>query len=69
MLCCCVSSENNKKYAELDAKLEQKMVESRRNYPGYRSLKSMDSIIMKFPKLREGLRNIRNVFESYGEFS
>ena len=66
MLCCCVNSESNKKYAELDAKLERKMVESRRYYPGHRSLKSMDSIIMMFPKLREGLRNIRNVFESYG---
>ncbi|AEE76858.2 EF-hand domain pair [Arabidopsis suecica] len=65
MLCCCVNSENNKKYAELDAKLARKMVESRSIYPGHRSLKSMDSIIMKFPKLREGLRNIRSVFESY----
>ncbi|CAN6871718.1 unnamed protein product [Brassica oleracea] len=67
MLCCCVNSESNKKYAELDAKLERKMVESRRYYPGHRSLKSMDSIIMMFPKLREGLRNIRNVFESYDQ--
>lgn len=66
MLCCCAKSESNKKYAELDAKLERKMVESRRSYPGHRSLKSLDSIIMKFPKLREGLRNIRSVFESYG---
>ncbi|EOA32477.1 hypothetical protein CARUB_v10015753mg [Capsella rubella] len=65
MNCCCVNSEKNKKYAELDAKLARKMVESRRIYPGHRSLKSMDSIIMKFPKLREGLRNIRSVFESY----
>ncbi|EFH59744.1 calcium-binding EF hand family protein [Arabidopsis lyrata subsp. lyrata] len=65
MLCCCVNSENNRKYAELDAKLARKMVESRRIYPGHRSLKSMDSIIMKFPKLREGLRNIRSVFETY----
>ncbi|KAL1213484.1 putative calcium-binding protein CML22 [Cardamine amara subsp. amara] len=65
MFCCCVNSENKKKYAELDAKLAQKMVESRRNYPGHRRLKSMDSIIMSFPKLREGLRNIRSVFESY----
>ncbi|CAF1964382.1 unnamed protein product [Brassica napus] len=67
MLCCCVNSESNKKYAELDAKLERKMVERRRYYPGHRSLKSMDSIIMMFPKLREGLRNIRNVFESYDQ--
>ncbi|KAJ0235364.1 calcium-binding protein CML22 [Hirschfeldia incana] len=67
MLCCCVNSESKKKYAELDAKLERKMVESRRYYPGHRSLKSMDSIIMMFPKLREGLRNIRNVFESYDQ--
>ncbi|CAN7049346.1 unnamed protein product [Brassica rapa subsp. trilocularis] len=67
MLCCCVNSESNKKYAELDAKLERKMVESRRYYPGHRSLKSMDSIIMMFPKLKEGLRNIRNVFESYDQ--
>ncbi|KAH0917712.1 hypothetical protein HID58_025372 [Brassica napus] len=58
---------SNKKYAELDAKLERKMVESRRYYPGHRSLKSMDSIIMMFPKLKEGLRNIRNVFESYDQ--
>ncbi|CAN6801915.1 unnamed protein product [Brassica oleracea] len=65
MLCCCVSSGSNKKYAELDAKLARKMVESRRYYPGHRSLKSIDSVIMKFPKLREGLRKIRTVFESY----
>ncbi|KAL1200523.1 putative calcium-binding protein CML22 [Cardamine amara subsp. amara] len=65
MFCCCVNSENKKKFAELDAKLAQKMVESWRNYPGHRRLKSMDSIIMSFPKLREGLRNIRSVFESY----
>ncbi|CAH8373766.1 unnamed protein product [Eruca vesicaria subsp. sativa] len=65
MLCCCVNSDSNKKYAELDAKLERKMVESRRYYPGHQRLKSMDSVIMKFPKLREGLRNIRSVFESY----
>ncbi|KAJ0254703.1 calcium-binding protein CML22 [Hirschfeldia incana] len=65
MLCCCVNSGRYKKYAELDAKLERKMVESRRYYPGHRTLKSIDSVIMKFPKLREGLRNIRSVFESY----
>ncbi|XP_010532790.1 PREDICTED: probable calcium-binding protein CML22 isoform X2 [Tarenaya hassleriana] len=62
MFCCCVSKN---KYAELDAKLERRMVECRRNFPAHRSFRSLDSVIMKFPRLREGLRNIRGVFESY----
>ncbi|XP_010468449.1 PREDICTED: probable calcium-binding protein CML22 [Camelina sativa] len=37
MICCCVKSDTNKKYAELDGKLARKMVESRRIYPGHKN--------------------------------
>lgn len=64
MLYCC-SSPN--KYERLDAKLERKMVEVKKGSSGYHNFKSINSIIMKFPQLRESLKNIRAVFEQYGK--
>ncbi|KAI3459653.1 hypothetical protein Pfo_016316 [Paulownia fortunei] len=56
-------------YKRLDTKLERKMMEIKRNASGHSNFKSIDSIIMKFPQLREGLKEIRDVFEQYDEDS
>jgi hypothetical protein len=63
----CRGSSPNK-YKRLDAKLEKKMVEAKRGSPGYHNFKSINSIIMKFPQFRDGLKNIGVVFEQYGKF-
>eukprot|EP00268_Persea_americana_P036819 TRINITY_DN36342_c0_g2_i10.p1 TRINITY_DN36342_c0_g2~~TRINITY_DN36342_c0_g2_i10.p1 ORF type:complete len:240 (+),score=38.72 TRINITY_DN36342_c0_g2_i10:1597-2316(+) len=59
------------KYRRLDPELEKKMVEaiklrasSRRN-----SFKSINSIILRFPQYKEGLKTIKSVFEQYDEDS
>lgn len=65
MLFRCGSSN---KYKKLDAKLEKKMMEVRRNTSGQNNFRSFDSIIMRFPQFREGLKNMRGVFAQYGEF-
>ncbi|KAG7990997.1 hypothetical protein I3843_02G053600 [Carya illinoinensis] len=57
------------KYKRLDAKLERKMVEAKKGFSGYHKFKSINSIIMKFPQLRDSLKNIRAVFEQYDEDS
>ncbi|XXG78781.1 hypothetical protein AAC387_Pa08g2649 [Persea americana] len=63
------NSANN--YRRLDPELEKKMVEaiklrasSRRN-----SFKSINSIILRFPQYKEGLKTIKSVFEQYDEDS
>lgn len=66
MLCACGSPN---KYKRLDAKLERKMAEARRDSSGNQNFKSIDSIIMKFPQFKEGLKNIRAAFEEYDEDS
>ena len=50
--------------------LEKKLVESirQRAASGENSFKSVNSIIMKFPQFKEGLRHIKDIFEQYGEF-
>jgi calcium-binding protein CML len=55
------------KYKRLDAKLERKMAEAKRGSSGHHNFKSLDSIIMKFPQFKEGLKKIRAVFEQYGK--
>uniref|UniRef100_A0A2N9G5V1 EF-hand domain-containing protein n=1 Tax=Fagus sylvatica TaxID=28930 RepID=A0A2N9G5V1_FAGSY len=45
------------------------MVEAKRGSPGYHNFKSINSIIMKFPQFRDGLKNIGVVFEQYDEDS
>ena len=59
---------SSKKYKKLDAKLERKMMEVKRHTSGRNNFRSFDSIIMRFPQFREGLKNIRGVFAQYGEF-
>ncbi|XVE81372.1 hypothetical protein DITRI_Ditri15bG0058200 [Diplodiscus trichospermus] len=66
MLCSCGSPN---KYKKLDSKLERKMIEMKRNASGQSNFKSIDSIIMRFPQFRDGLRNLRGVFEQYDEDS
>ncbi|KAL3506391.1 hypothetical protein ACH5RR_031773 [Cinchona calisaya] len=62
---CCRSSEN--KYERLDSKLEKKMMEIKKSGSGQNRFRSIDSIIMKFPQLKEGLKEIRHVFEQCDE--
>ncbi|KAL3828378.1 hypothetical protein ACJIZ3_017180 [Penstemon smallii] len=64
---CCHSLPNN--YNKLDIKLQRKMKEIKRNASGQISFKSIDSIIMKFPQFKEGLKEIRGVFQHYDEDS
>ncbi|EEF44236.1 conserved hypothetical protein [Ricinus communis] len=64
MFCHC-GSQN--KYKRLDAKLEKKMIEFKRSSSGPTNFKSIDSIILRFPRFKEGLKNIRGVFEQYDE--
>lgn len=45
------------------------MMEIKRNSSGHSSFKSIDSVIMKFPQFRDGLKEIRDVFERYGCYS
>ncbi|CAI9776108.1 unnamed protein product [Fraxinus pennsylvanica] len=60
---CCRSLPNN--YKRLDAELERKMMEITRNSPGNNNFRSIDNIILKFPQIREGLKEIRGVFEKF----
>lgn len=62
---CFHSSQN--KYERLDSKLERKMIEIKRSASGRHKFRSVNSIIMKFPKFREGLKEIRWVFQQFGE--
>ena len=64
MFLCCSSSN---KYNRIDEKLGRKMVEVKRNLAGHDNFKSLNGIILRFPQFREGLQNIRGVFEQYGE--
>lgn len=51
-----------------EAKLEAKMVEAmqRRAAKGT-AMKSFNSIILKFPKIDESLRNCKTIFEQFGK--
>ncbi|KAJ9154017.1 hypothetical protein P3X46_027397 [Hevea brasiliensis] len=64
-LFCHCGSQN--KYKRLDAKLEKKMIEVKRSSSGHANFKSINSIILRFPRFKEGLKNIRGVFEQYDE--
>ena len=52
------------------SKLERKMVEAmqQRALKGT-SVKSFNSVIMKFPKIDESLRNCRTIFQQFGELN
>ncbi|XWS09137.1 hypothetical protein CRYUN_Cryun40dG0060200 [Craigia yunnanensis] len=66
MLC---NRGSSNKYTKLDSKLERKMIETKRSASGQSNFKSMDSIILRFPQFRDGMRNLRGVFEQYAENS
>ncbi|XP_059307095.1 probable calcium-binding protein CML22 isoform X2 [Lycium ferocissimum] len=54
-----------KKYRRLDAKLETKMIELKKSSSGQSNFRSINSIILKFPQLKEGLKEIKGVFEQF----
>ncbi|PHT25993.1 putative calcium-binding protein CML22 [Capsicum baccatum] len=58
-----------KKYRRLDTKLETKMMELKRSSSGQRKFRSINSIILKFPQFKEGLKEIKGVFEQFDEDS
>ncbi|KAJ8547087.1 hypothetical protein K7X08_010673 [Anisodus acutangulus] len=58
-----------KKYRRLDAKLETKMMELKRSSSGKSNFRSINSIILKFPQFKEGLKEIKGVFEQFDEDS
>ncbi|KAL6002755.1 hypothetical protein ACLOJK_022975 [Asimina triloba] len=62
---------SSNKYRRLDPKLERKMSEAikQKAATGSNTFRSINSIILRFPKFKEGLRNIRSVFEEYDEDS
>ncbi|KAI9114974.1 hypothetical protein K1719_013987 [Acacia pycnantha] len=57
------------KYKKLDRKLERKIVEINRSSAGQRNFKSIDSVVMRFPQIREGLKSLKGIFEEYDEDS
>ncbi|KVH90970.1 Calcium-binding EF-hand [Cynara cardunculus var. scolymus] len=67
ILCCCNSPN---RYERLDSKLERKMMEVKNSSSqGSTSFRSINSIILRFPRFKEGLKEIRGVFELYDEDS
>ncbi|XP_024983435.1 probable calcium-binding protein CML22 isoform X2 [Cynara cardunculus var. scolymus] len=63
MMRCC-NSKN--RYERLDSKLERKMMEVKQSStPGNSNIRSINSIILRFPQLRKGLEEIRGVFQQY----
>ncbi|KAF5950585.1 hypothetical protein HYC85_012578 [Camellia sinensis] len=64
---CCHNSLN--KYKRLDTKLEKKMMEVKRSPSGNKNFRSINGIIMRFPQIKEGLKDIRGVFEQCDEDS
>ena len=63
-------SESPQKLCISETKLESQIVKAmqRRATQGT-SMKSFNSIILKFPKIDESLRNCRAIFELFGESS
>ncbi|KAL9232769.1 hypothetical protein vseg_007839 [Gypsophila vaccaria] len=64
IICRC---QNANKHKRLDAKLEKKMIELRHRISRHESFRTINSIIMKFPRLREQIQNLRDVFLQYDE--
>ncbi|XP_019250569.1 PREDICTED: probable calcium-binding protein CML22 isoform X2 [Nicotiana attenuata] len=58
-----------KKYRRIDAKLETKLMELKRSSSGQTNFRSINSIILKFPQYKEGLKEIKGVFEQCDEDS
>ncbi|KAK7293251.1 hypothetical protein RJT34_16114 [Clitoria ternatea] len=64
---CCMSEPSKKR--SLDGKLEKKLAEMKRHKFGESRLKSVDSIVMLFPKFKEKLKTFRGMFEQFDEDS
>ena len=64
MFCC---HKPQSKYERLDRKLEKRMIEIKKSASGQSNFRSINSIIMKFPQFKEGLKEIRDIFRQYGE--
>ncbi|XP_059442490.1 probable calcium-binding protein CML21 [Corylus avellana] len=63
-------SESPKKGWIVETKLEAKMVEAmKKRASGGSAIKSFNSIILKFPKIDESLRNCKVIFEQFDEDS
>jgi hypothetical protein len=64
-----VGKGDTPRHSSAATKLEQKMVEAmqQRAQEGT-SLRSFNSVIMKFPKIDESLRNCRIIFQQFGEY-
>ncbi|KAL7251231.1 hypothetical protein ACSBR1_013124 [Camellia fascicularis] len=56
-------------YKRLDTKLEKKMMEVKRSPSGNNNFRSINGIIMRFPQIKEGLKDIQGVFEQCDEDS
>lgn len=53
-----------------ETKLEAKMVEAMQRRAAKGSvMKSFNSIILKFPKIDESLRNCKDIFQQFGVYS
>jgi hypothetical protein len=63
-----VISGDSPRHTSPASKLEKKMVEAmqQRALKGT-SVKSLNSVIMKFPKIDESLRKCRTIFQQFGE--
>ncbi|XP_073099058.1 probable calcium-binding protein CML22 [Elaeis guineensis] len=66
-----IKCEFPNKYRRQNQKLEKKVTEAikQRAASRKRSFRSMNSIIMRFPHFKDGLGNIKDVFEQYDEDS
>jgi calcium-binding protein CML len=64
-----VGKGDTPRHSSAATKLEQKMVEAmqQRAQEGT-SLRSFNSVIMKFPKIDESLRKCRIIFQQFGEY-
>ncbi|KAL8204630.1 hypothetical protein R6Q57_010253 [Mikania cordata] len=62
VLSCCKSTN---KYEKLDSELEKKMMEAKQRNTQSTKIKSINSIILRFPQFREGLEEIRGIFHQF----
>ncbi|XP_058183058.1 probable calcium-binding protein CML22 isoform X2 [Rhododendron vialii] len=67
MFCCHNNSANT--YKRLDTKVERKMMEIKRSTSKDSNFRSVNGIILRFPQIKEGLKDIRGVFEQLDEDS
>lgn len=60
--------ESSKNYSS-ESKLDAKMVETmRRRAAQGSSMKSFNTIILKFPKIDESFKKCKTIFEQFGKF-